>query len=72
MVYDSYCACVYTKLAELLVDVFISLIKLRQLVEQGELTAHTHIISRLELKSGRVFISKSILLLVYPKSQTQL
>lgn len=34
------------KLAELLVDVFISLIKLRQLVEQGELTAHTHIIWR--------------------------
>lgn len=34
------------KLAELLVDVFISLIKLRQLVEQGELTAHVHIIWR--------------------------
>lgn len=51
--YGSYFACVYTKVAELFVYVFISLKELRQRVEHGELTAHTYLLA------GAVSVVKS-------------
>lgn len=53
MCYDSYFACVYTKVEELFVSAFISLNELRQLVEHGQLTAHTYLLA------GAVSVVKS-------------